>query len=235
MNSLNYNQLTIPEATKIQLELKEKIRLVPLNKEIKTIAGADISFNKYSPDVYAGIVLLSYPELKPLSRALVKIPVTFPYVPGYLAFREVPALLEAWKLLLDKPDVLIVDGHGIAHPRGMGIAAHFGALTDQVSMGCAKKILYGRISEPLEEAGSSTPIYDKKKEEVIGWTFRSKNKVKPLFISPGHKMSVEDSLTIIRGCMGRYRLPEPTRLAHHTVNLFRTGELEQGFALFSID
>ncbi len=232
MNSLNYNHLPIPEATKIQLELKEKIRLIPLNTEIKTIAGADISFNKYSPDVYAGIVVLSYPELKPLSRALVKIPVNFPYVPGYLAFREVPALLEAWKLLLYKPDVLIVDGHGIAHPRGMGIASHFGALTDQVTMGCAKKILYGHATEPSEEAGSATPIYDKKKEEIIGWTFRSKNKVKPLFISPGNKMCVEDSLTIIRSCMGRYRMPEPTRWAHDTVNLFRTGRLEQGFTPF---
>lgn len=235
MNALNYNLLTIPEATKIQLELKEKIRLVPLNKEIKTIAGADISFNKYSPDVYAGIVVLSYPELIPLSRALVKVPIKFPYVPGYLAFREVPALLEAWKLLLYKPDVLMIDGHGIAHPRGMGIAAHFGALTDQVTMGCAKKILYGNTTEPLEEAGAFTPIYDKKKEELIGWTFRSKSKVKPLYISPGNKMSMEDSLAIIRSCMGRYRMPEPTRWAHHIVNLFRTGQLEQGFAPLSID
>jgi len=232
MNPLDYNHISIPEATKIQLELKSKITLIPLNKPITTIAGADISFNKYSPDVYAGIVVLSYPELKPLCRALVKVRVNFPYVPGYLAFREVPALLQAWNLLSTKPDVLIVDGHGIAHPRGMGIAAHFGALTEQATMGCAKKILYGRISEPQEESGSATPIYDRKKDEIIGWTFRSKNKVKPLFISPGNKMSMEDSLSIIKNCVGKYRMPEPTRWAHHTVNLFRTDQLSSGYSTF---
>jgi len=232
MNALDYNHLTIPEATQIQLELKQKIRLIPLNTEIKNIAGADISFNKYSPDVYAGIVVLSYPELKPLSRALVKVAVSFPYVPGYLAFREVPALLEAWNMIPEKPDILVVDGHGIAHPRGMGIASHFGALTGQVTMGCAKKILYGRINEPAESAGAATPIYDKKKDIDIGWTVRTKFGVKPLFISPGNRMTIEDSLRIIRGCLGRYRMPEPTRLAHNTVNLFRTGQLEQGYSPF---
>jgi deoxyribonuclease V len=232
MNSLDYNHISIPEATKIQLELKEKISLIPLSKQITTIAGADISFNKYSPDVYAGIVVLTYPELKPLARALVKVVVNFPYVPGYLAFREVPALLEAWNLLPVKPDVLVVDGHGIAHPRGMGIAAHFGVLTGQVTMGCAKKILYGRTSEPDEEAGSATPIYDKKKDLIIGWTFRSKNKVKPLFISPGNHMSIEDSLMIIKNCIGKYRMPEPTRWAHNTVNLFRTDQLPAGYSAF---
>lgn len=232
MKSLIYNTISIPEATQIQLELKGKITLLPLTKEIKTIGGADISFNKYSTEVYAGIVLLTYPELKPLSRALVKVSVHFPYVPGYLAFREVPALLEAWHLLPEKPDVLVVDGHGIAHPRGLGIASHFGALTDQATIGCAKKILYGRSSEPATEAGSATPIYDKKKDSPIGWTFRSKTNVKPLFVSPGNHLNLDDSLTIIRACMGRYRMPEPTRLAHNTVNLFRTGQLEQGYALF---
>ncbi|MDB5258520.1 MAG: Deoxyribonuclease [Chitinophagaceae bacterium] len=229
---MDYNHLSISQATKIQLELKEKISLNPFTQKITTIAGADISFNKYSPEVYAGIVVLSYPELKPLSRALVKVHVNFPYVPGYLAFREVPALLDAWNLLSAKPDVLVVDGHGIAHPRGVGIAAHFGVLTDQATMGCAKKILYGRISEPDLEAGSATPIYDKKKDDTIGWTFRSKNKVKPLFISPGHKMSMEDSLMIIRNCIGKYRMPEPTRWAHNTVNLFRTNQLASGYSTF---
>ena len=235
MNSLDYNHLSIAEASKIQEELKDKIKISPLNIEPTTIAGADVSFNKYSTEVFAGIVILSYPELKPLARSLVKVQVYFPYVPGYLAFREVPALLEAWNLLPFKPDVLIVDGHGIAHPRGMGIAAHFGALTDQVTMGCAKKILYGLVSEPEREIGSATPIYHKKKEEIIGWTFRSKTNVKPLFVSPGHGMSIDDSLKLSIKCTGKYRMPEPTRWAHHIVNLFRTGQLPSGYSLFDQD
>lgn len=224
---INYDHITISEATRIQQELRNRLSLDGLGKDIQTIAGADISFNKLSTTVYAGIVLLDFPSLKPIARSLVITEAHFPYVPGFLAFREVPALLKAWEQLPVKPDVLVVDGHGIAHPRRMGIAAHFGALTAQATIGCAKKLLYGKFSEPASEQFSYNEIYAQ--EEIIGYALRTKYKVKPVFISPGNVISMDESRHIIMQCTGRYRLPEPTRLAHETVNKFRTGELKEGY------
>src|SRR5690349_17453853 len=139
MNTMltNYDKLKIPEATAIQKSLRKKLQIQPYKGEIKTIAGADVSLNMFGKTIYAGIIVLSYPDLKPIAHSLVQAEVHFPYVPGYLAFREVPALFTAWNNLPVKPDVLVVDGHGIAHPRRMGIAAHFGTLTAQPSIGCA--------------------------------------------------------------------------------------------------
>ncbi len=225
-----YEGLKIPQATIIQNELRGKLQLSKRDFEINTIAAADISLNLYSITVYAGIILLSFPELKPIGYSLIKAETRFPYVPGYLAFREVPALYTAWNQMPVKPDVLVVDGHGIAHPRRMGIAAHFGALTGQASIGCAKKILYGKYEEPAINPGSYTPI--KTKDETLGYALRSKSKVKPVFISPGHRLTVEDSLEIMLQCLGKYRIPEPTRLAHELVNKFRKGELQEGYTRF---
>lgn len=222
-----YENLTVPEATAIQRELREKLDLSERSLMPCTIAGADISLNLYSATVYAGIVLLSFPDLQPMACSLVKAETRFPYVPGYLAFREVPSLLKAWEMLPQKPDILITDGHGIAHPRRLGIAAHFGALSGQTTMGCAKKILFGRYHEPDTDAGSASEIRDK--ADVIGWAFRSKKNVAPVYISPGYGMGLQNSLDIMRRCVGKYRIPEPTRLAHTYVNKFRKGELSPGF------
>lgn len=228
---MDYDQLTIPEATRLQKELREQLLIQERDYQVNTIAGADISFNRFSTTVYAGIVLLSFPELRPLLYSLVRREVRFPYVPGYLAFREAPALLDAWEQLPVKPDVLVVDGHGIAHPRRMGIAAHFGALSGQPSIGCAKKLLYGTFTEPGPEQGAYTAILDK--EEVIGTVLRTKTNVKPVFVSPGHRIDIRGSLSLIAQCTVRHRLPEPTRLAHETVNRFRLGELQQGIVVAS--
>lgn len=240
---LTYEGLTIPEATQIQNELRKKINtseqkllfgtdlqpeLIPPDAfYIKTIAGADISLNLYSTAIYAGIILLSFPQLQPLSYSLVKAETRFPYVPGYLAFREVPALVKVWEQLPQKPDLLVVDGHGIAHPRRMGIATHFGAVTGQASMGCAKNILCGQFPEPALEKNSYTVITDK--QQSIGYAFRSKNNTAPVYISPGHRLGLQNSLDIIQQCTGKYRIPEPTRLAHELVNRFRRGELGEGY------
>lgn len=226
----NYNHLTIPEATQIQLELKKKINLLPMTKKVETVGGADISFNKLEKTVYGGIVLFRFPSLIPFAYSLVKVDVNFPYVPGYLAFREVPALMKAWEQLPEKPDLLLVDGHGLAHPRRLGIASHFGALTGQTSLGCAKKILCGKYEEPNLHRGSSTPIIHQ--SEQVGWALRTKNKVKPIFVSPGYGLSMDDSLHIVVECLGKYRIPEPTRLAHEYVNRCRVGELTEGIANF---
>lgn len=222
-----YDHFTIAEATRLQLEMREQIVLKPLEKEIKTIAGADISFNKYSQTVYAGIVVLTYPEMTVQSYSLITSETTFPYVPGYLAFREVPSLMLAWQQLPQRPDILILDGQGITHPRRMGIASHFGVLNGLPTIGCAKSMLYGKFDDLKEEAFSSEPIFNK--EELLGYALRTKKKVQPVYISPGNLITAEESLEIMKNCMGKYRIPEPTRMAHEKVNLFRIGKLKEGF------
>lgn len=241
--SLSYEGLTVLEATQIQNELRKKINtseqkllfgthlqpeLIPPDAfYIRTIAGADISLNLYSTTIYAGIILLSFPQLQPIAYSLIQAETRFPYVPGFLAFREVPALVKVWEQLPQKPDLLVVDGHGIAHPRRMGIATHFGVVTGQASMGCAKNILCGQFQEPATEKNSYTIISDK--QQAIGYAFRSKNNTAPVYISPGHLIGMQNSLDIILQCTGKYRIPEPTRLAHELVNRFRRGELSAGF------
>lgn len=229
MPHTGYDNITVPEATRLQNELREQITLAPLATNINTVAGADISFNKYSTTVYAGIVLLRFPELTPIGYSLVKKEVHFPYVPGYLAFREVPALMDAWDELPVKPDVLVVDGHGIAHPRRMGIAAHFGVLSRTPTIGCAKKVLCGTFSEPAAKKGNTSPLIFK--NEIVGTALRTKDGVKPVFISPGNQADVESATAFMMRCIGKYRLPEPTRRAHEAVNKFRTGELNAGFTI----
>ncbi|RZK12885.1 MAG: deoxyribonuclease V [Flavobacterium sp.] len=222
-----FDHFTITEATRLQLEMREEIVLKPLEKPLRTIAGADISFNKYSTTVYAGVVVLSYPEMIVQSYSLVISETTFPYVPGYLAFREVPSLMLAWQQLPEKPDLLVLDGQGITHPRKMGIASHFGVLNNLPTIGCAKSMLYGKFDELGTEAFSNEPIFNK--GELLGYALRTKNKVQPVYISPGSLITAEDSLEVMKNCMGKYRIPEPTRQAHEKVNLFRTGKLIAGF------
>ncbi|SFC63875.1 deoxyribonuclease V [Parapedobacter composti] len=224
----NYDTLTITEATAIQKDLRQRVDTADRPLAIRLIGGADISLNLYSTTIYAGIIVLSFPELRPVGWSLVQAETRFPYVPGYLAFREVPALVAAWKQLPEKPDVLVIDGHGIAHPRRMGIAAHFGVETGQASMGCAKKLLTGSYQEPGLAVGSYSPILAG--TEQIGYAFRSKTKVAPVFVSPGHRVGMDNSLAVIRQCVGRYRIPEPTRLAHELVNRFRRSELAEGWS-----
>jgi deoxyribonuclease V len=225
---LSYEGLKIPEATKIQNELRRLVDTENRKLNLNIIGGADISLNLYSTTVYAGIILLSFPEMKPLAYSLVKAETRFPYVPGYLAFREVPALVQAWNLLALKPDVLVVDGHGIAHPRRLGIATHFGIVTGQPSIGCAKKVLCGKFEEPGILQHDYSPLMDK--GEQVGIAYRSKSKTAPVYISPGHQLGFKNCTEIMQQCTGKYRIPEPTRLAHELVNKFRKGELNGGFA-----
>lgn len=222
-----YDHISIPEATQIQNALREKLQIIPYKGPLKIIGGADISFNKYEKDVYAGIVLLTYPDLQPYACSLVKMEVNFPYVPGYLAFREVPPLMKAWEQLPQKPDLLVVDGHGIAHPRRVGIAAHFGTLSGQACLGCAKHKLCGEYQEPAPEQFSASPLVHK--GENIGYVLRTKAKINPVFVSPGYGIDLQGSLDFIKNCVRKYRLPEPTRQAHNFVNLFRTGGISEGF------
>jgi deoxyribonuclease V len=224
---LNYDTITLTEATALQNEMRQSISLQSDFTAITTIAGGDISHNKDTDVIYAGIVVLSYPQMVLQSYSLVVAKTKFPYVPGFLGFREVPALLQAWEQLPQKPDIMVLDGQGITHPRRMGIASHFGLLTNHPAIGCAKNMLFGNYPPlPLEKLGSS-PITGH--NELLGYALRTKAGVKPVYISPGHKVSVEDSLTIIKNCVLKHRIPEPTRIAHDKVNLLRVGRLQPGY------
>jgi deoxyribonuclease V len=215
----------VAEATKIQNELREKIVLTPLKKRPKTIAGADISYNRFSDDFFAVVVILSLPDLEEVERVFAKGVATFPYVPGYLSFREIPTLLNAFEKLKSKPDVLMADGQGIAHPRRMGIAAHLGLVLDMPTFGCAKHRLFGVGPAPLEARGNTSFLHDPRTDEVVGALVRTKDKVAPVIISPGHKITLEEAVELTLQTSKGYRIPEPTRRAHNLVNGFRKGEI----------
>ncbi len=221
------------EAIEVQKRLRNLVKIVPLTMEIRTIAGADISFNKHSETVYAGIVVLSLPGLEVIESAGVCSVATFPYIPGLLSFREIPSLLEVWDNLKIEPDVLMLDGQGIAHPRRFGIASHAGVLLDIPTIGCAKSILVGKHGELAPEAGSQTPLIDR--GEQIGAVLRTKNRVTPMYVSAGHLIDLPSAIDLVLRSTSKYRQPEPTRQAHLFVNRLRVGESESSPATIHQD
>lgn len=175
------------------------------------IAGGDVGFEQQGTIARGVIVVLRWPGLEIVEHRIARVPVTLPYIPGFLSFRECPALLAAWQQLTHRPDLLLIDGQGIAHPRGLGVASHIGVLADVPTIGIAKSRLYGEYS-PLEEgAGACQPLYCH--HQQAGWVLRSKIRCNPLFISVGHRVSVDMALFWTQQCLRGYRLPEPTRLA----------------------
>jgi deoxyribonuclease V len=216
--------LTPREAIELQKSLRERVRIAPLRKKIRTVAGADISFNKFEPTVYAGVVVLALPSLEVVEEVGVVSESKFPYVPGLLSFREAPSVLEAWGKLKTEPDAVMFDGQGIAHPRRIGIASHVGLLLERPTFGCAKSVLVGKYEEPDEERGSWSPMIDPKNNEVVGAAVRTKTRVHPIYVSPGHLIDLDSAIKLTLACDGGYRQPEPTRRAHHLVNALRRGE-----------
>ena len=210
------------EAVALQQQLRSQIRIVPLTKEPKTIAGCDISFNKFEETVYAGIVVLNLETLEIIEEAGVVSKAPFPYIPGLLSFREIPSLLEAWAKLTVEPDVVMFDGHGIAHPRRMGIASHAGLFLNRPTFGCGKSVLVGKYDDPAPERGNWSPMTHYR--DVIGAALRTKNKVNPVYVSPGHLIDLDTAIALTLKCDGGYRLPEPTRRTHNLVNALRKGE-----------
>jgi deoxyribonuclease V len=215
-------EMTPREAVELQKTLRERVRLRPLTKKIRTIAGADISFNKFEPTVYAGIVVLQLPTLEVIEEVGVVSETKFPYVPGLLSFRESPSVLEAWAKLKTEPDAVMFDGQGIAHPRRVGIASHVGLLINRPTLGCAKSVLVGKYEEPGRERSSWTEMVDK--GEVVGAAVRTKTNVQPIFVSPGHLIDLKGAINLTLAANGGYRQPEPTRRAHLLVNALRRGE-----------
>jgi deoxyribonuclease V len=216
--------MTPREAVELQKSLRERVRVEPYEGEIETVAGADISFNKYSPVLYAGLVVLRLPTLEVLEEVGVVSETKFPYVPGLLSFREASPVLEAWSKLKTEPDAVMFDGQGIAHPRRIGIASHVGLFLNRPTLGCAKSILVGQHEEPAEERGSWQPLVDPKNEETVGAVLRTKTRVQPIYVSPGHLIDLAGAIDLTLRADGGYRQPEPTRRAHLLVNALRRGE-----------
>jgi deoxyribonuclease V len=201
------------EAIKIQARLRERLRLNWDGRPVSAIGGVDMSLTENK--AHAAVVVLRFPDLVPLEGVTADAPLVFPYIPGLLAFREGPAVLAAWEKLRLKPDLVMFDGQGIAHPRGMGIAAHMGLWLGRPTIGVAKSKLYGRHAEPGPKRGDSAELYDPRDpKRVIGAVLRSREGGKPLYISPGHLIDAPHSLDFVLKCLAGYRLPEPTRWAH---------------------
>ena len=216
--------VTPKEAIEIQKTLRDRVELTALNGPVHSIAGVDVSMSRFSDTLYAGVIVLSYPDFKVLETSTISEKIKFPYVPGLLSFREIPSLLKCFEKLKTDPDVIMVDGQGIAHPRRLGIASHLGLVLDKPTIGCAKSKLYGSAVEPLVP-GVIVTILDPKTEEIIGAVVKVKNRSKPIIISPGHKITLEEALEIVSKSLRGYRVPEPTRFAHELVNSVRRGEL----------
>ena len=215
------------EAVELQKSLRERVRVVPhAGQRIETVAGADISFNKFSPVIYTGIVVLRLPSLEVVEEVGVVGETQFPYVPGLLSFREAPSVLEAWSKLKTEPDAVMFDGQGIAHPRRIGIASHVGLFLNRPTFGCAKSVLVGRHAELAEERGSWQPLVDPKNDETVGAALRTKTRVQPIYVSPGHLIDLAGAIELTLEADGGYRQPEPTRRAHLLVNALRRGERE---------
>ncbi len=219
IRQLEVSRLTPAAAIRIQNELRTHVKIQPFQKTLKTIGGADISFNRFSTTAYAVFVVLDASSLNLVSRSYFVGELEFPYIPGLLSFREIPLLLEAWDRLEIKPDLMMMDGQGIAHPRRLGIASHFGVLTHSPTIGCAKSKLIGEFEEPTNEAGAYTPLCIE--DEEVGVAYRTKRNTNPIFISPGHLMDVSSILTVMKRLKGKYRIPEPTRQAHIYANEIR--------------
>jgi deoxyribonuclease V len=209
------------ESLPLRKRLQGEVKLVPLTQPPTIVGGCDVSMNRFAKDGFAGFVTLTYPDLELIDHAVVQDVIPFPYVPGLLSFREIPMLVKAWEKLKTKPDVLLVDGIGIAHPRRLGLASHLGLVLGIPTIGCAKSVLTGVYEEPGNEPGDFSYLHDKKIEEVIGAALRTKRNVKPMFISPGHLITLQESIDLVYSCIRKHRLPEPTRLAHNTVNEYR--------------
>lgn len=188
--------------------------------KVKRIAGADVSYSKQDNLLFAVVVVFSFPGLKLLEEKSFTAEATYPYVPGLLAFREGPSLIKAFKSIETVPDLVMFDGQGVSHPRGFGIATHLGVLLDKPSIGVAKTVLVGTYQEPALERGFNTSLLKDGRE--IGGVVRTRKRVKPVFVSAGHKIDLETAVDFVLKCSTRYRLPEPVRYAHMEANQLRT-------------
>lgn len=204
---------TVEEAIAIQQHLRARVVAEDRLGPIRSVAGVDAAFRADDTITRAAVAVLSFPELHPREEAVAECPTTFPYIPGLLSFREVPAVLAALARLRDQPDVILCDGQGLAHPRRFGLACHLGVLLDRPTIGVAKTRLIGTHAPLPDERGAWQPLLDG--HEVIGAVVRTRAGTRPLYVSVGHRISLRTAIELVLRCAPHYRLPETTRRAHH--------------------
>jgi deoxyribonuclease V len=219
IQSLHAWNLGPKEAVALQREFADRVVRRGLRQRFRLVAGADVSYARFSKTLYAGVVVLQMPELHVVESQSVVCEASFPYVPGLLSFREAPAVLEAFGRLRSEPDVVILDGQGFAHPRRFGLACHLGLWLDRATIGCAKSLLIGEYNDLGDEVGAQAALKDK--GEVIGTALRTRSRCKPVFVSVGHRIGLPSAVGVILSTCRGYRLPEPTRQAHLLVNSLR--------------
>lgn len=212
-------RVTPRQAVEIQRRLAAGVRRSGGKRVFRTVAGIDVSYNRQDPILHAAVVVLRRDTLEILEVAGASGPVTFPYIPGLLSFREIPIVLKAWRRLETAPDSILCDGQGLAHPRRFGLACHLGMILDLPSVGCAKTRLLGSFEEVGLPRGSRSPLWDR--GEVVGAVVRTRDGITPVFVSIGHKIGLDQAVELVLSTSGRYRLPEPVRQAHVQVNELR--------------
>lgn len=211
---------TIDEAIAVQQRLRGSVVLTPPpGFAPRLVAGLDVSMERDATECVAGIVVLALPSLEVVDRSTAVAPIPMPYVPGFLAFRELPAVAKAWDALATRPDVLVFDGQGLAHPRRFGIACFGGVVFDRPSIGCAKSILVGSHAPLGPERGARAPLIHRR--ETVGMAIRLRERTNPVFISPGHLIDLETAVDVVLSVTTRFREPETTRQAHRLVNAVR--------------
>jgi deoxyribonuclease V len=227
VRELHHWDVDVREASEIQRNLRGRLRLVPLESELSIVAGADVSHARSDRKILvAAVVLMTLPDLSVVEETIAYRRATFPYVPGYLSFREAPVLLDAFRKLSRVPDLVLFDGQGIAHPREFGLASHLGLMLDLPSVGCAKKRLVGDHGDVGRDAGSRMPLTVDGKP--VGTVLRTRTGVKPVYVSPGNRIDIDGSGDAVMQCLAGFRLPEPIRRAHQLTQKARRERITIG-------
>ena len=224
--------VTPAEAREIQLKLAHLVERQDRLPRLRIVAGADVALEIAEPGgwrhgrgrAFAGVVVYRFPQMEEIERVSAALPLRFPYIPGLLSFREIPALIAAFARLRHAPDLIFYDGHGYAHPRRMGIASHLGLVLDRPAIGVAKSVLIGEYREPGARAGSSSSLIDQKSGEVIGAALRTRQGSQPVFVSLGHRISLNTALKLTLAVSDGHRLPRPTRDADRWVGMARRAQ-----------
>ena len=204
---------------RLQESLRERVELADRFGDIRYLAGADLAFDPATEVAFAGVIVYRFPGLEEVERRMARRKLRFPYVPGLLSFRECPSLLAAFARLKTEPDLVLIDGHGRAHPRRFGIACHMGVLFDKPTIGCAKSRLVGEHQEPDQRAGSTSPLT--LVGERLGVVLRTRDGVKPIYVTTGHRVSLDTAVGLVKQCLDGFRVPKPTREADHYVRDLR--------------
>jgi deoxyribonuclease V len=207
------------EAMRLQERLRKRVVLEDRFDAVRTVAGADLAFDPATDTAFAGVIVYRFPEMQEIERRMARRKLHFPYVPGLLSFRESPILMAAFARLRAKPDLILIDGHGLAHPRLFGIACHIGVLFDKPAVGCGKSLLVGEFKEPGARAGSTSPLIFR--DERVGTVLRTRDGVKPIFVTQGHRVSLATAVRLVLACVDGFRIPKPTREADHYVRDLR--------------